>query len=86
MSKDAIIATGDVLKINDTKTYSLIVTGDINKDGKVNIKDLVRMRKYLLVKNSLDDVEKLAADCNLDDQELSIKDMVRMRVIILTQN
>ena len=63
----------------------LIVKGDVNSDGVVNIKDVIELRKYLLMKNNLNEVEQLAADTDLDGKTIGIKDLVRMRIIVLTQ-
>lgn len=79
------IATGDILETESGNKYTLIVRGDLNKDGKVDIKDLVKMRKFLLLGNNLDESEKMAADTNIDGKEISIKDLVKMRIILLTQ-
>ena len=79
------IATGDILETESGNKYTLIVRGDLNKDGSVDIKDLVKMRRYLLLGNSLDESEVMAADTNLDGKEISIKDLVKMRIILLTQ-
>ena len=79
------IATGDILETESGNKYTLIVRGDLNKDGKVDIKDLVKMRKFLLLGNNLDESEEMAADTNIDGKEISIKDLVKMRIIILTQ-
>lgn len=79
------IATGDILETESGNKYTLIVRGDLNKDGKVDIKDLVKMRKFLLLDNNLDESEEMAADTNIDGKERSIKDLVKMRIILLTQ-
>ncbi len=84
LAEEDSIATGDVLTIKGTnKKYTLIVTGDINSDGKVNSGDLVRIRRYLLNLKQLSNIEKLAADANLDGKEVGTSDMVRIRKIIL---
>lgn len=83
ISQDDIIATGDVLETEAGDEYIIIVPGDINKDGQVNLKDFIKMRIYLLLENNLDDIEKLAADCNNDNQPIGVKDYIRMRLIIL---
>ena len=83
IEEDDIIATGDILITQSGDQYTLIVPGDINKDGTVNIKDIVKMRKYLLEGDNLDEVELIAADCNLDGKEISIKDFVVMRMLVL---
>lgn len=77
------IATGDILQTTTGINYTLIVNGDINKDGDVNIKDVIKLRQYLLKRNNLDEQELLAADCNLDGKSISIKDLIRMRLIAL---
>lgn len=83
IADDEKIATGDVLKTKSGKEYILIVTGDINKDGVVNIKDIINLRKYILLGNNLDNTELIAADTNLDGKEINIKDLVKMRIIVL---
>ena len=80
LSKD-IISTGDILKY-DSKEFTLIVSGDVNKDGDCGIRDLVSLRKYLLDYTKYDTIEEMAADTNQDDS-LDIKDLVGMRKIIL---
>ena len=83
LKQDDIIATGDVLTTEAGDNYTIIVPGDINKDGKVDLKDFIKMRIYLLLENNLDDIEMLAADCNNDNQPIGVKDYIRMRLIIL---
>ncbi len=80
LSKD-IISTGDILKY-DNKEYTLIVSGDVDKDGNCGIRDLVSLRKCLLDYTKYDTIEEMAADTNQDDN-LDIKDLVGMRKIIL---
>lgn len=80
------IATGDKLRKSTGEEYTLIVSGDINNDGDVNIKDIIRLRKYLLERNNLDENSLLAADCNLDGKDISIKDLIRMRLIALERD
>lgn len=86
LQEDDKIATGDKLKTATGKEYILIVNGDINNDGDVNIKDIIRLRKYLLERNNLDNNSLLAADCNLDGKDISIKDLIRMRLIALERD
>ena len=81
------IATGDKMITNTGEEYTLIVAGDISKDGDINIYDLNRLRICLLTGNiNLDEEQKLAADCNLDGKEIGIMDLVRLRILILTKN
>ena len=80
-----IIATGDILRTSAGTEYTLIVTGDINEDGDVNIKDIVKLRKYILLRNNLNAMEMIAADTNLDEKDINIKDLVNMRIIVLSK-
>jgi len=57
----------------------------MNKDGKLNLKDLVKMRKYFLDGNNLDENEMLSADCNFDGK-INLKDLVKMRLMLLNQD
>lgn len=79
------IATGDILTTSAGDKYTIIVTGDLNKDGKLNLKDLVKMRKYFLDGNNLDENEILAANCNFDGK-INLKDLVKMRLMLLNQD
>ena len=80
-----IIASGDILTTKSGKKYTLIVAGDLTKDGKVTVDDFTRMRLYLLGLRKLDDVEKMSADANCDGEKISIDDYIRIRILILQQ-
>lgn len=63
--------------------YTLLAAehmGDVNKDGKFNVSDLVSMQKYLLGAGKLTDWE--FADMNFDDS-IDVYDMVLMRKLIV---
>ena len=85
LTEEESIATGDILQMESGQEYKLIVKGDVNSDGVANIKDVIVLRKYLLMKNNLNEVEQLAADTDLDGKTIGIKDLVRMRIIVITQ-
>ena len=78
-----IVATGDILELQSGNKYTLIVKGDVNSDGKVNISDLVRTQNFILGRRTATDLEKEAADANLDKQQITIKDLVRIQIMIL---
>ena len=79
------IATGDILTTSAGDKYTLIVAGDINKDGKVDLKDLIKIRKSILDDSNLETNEGLAADCN-SDGKINLKDLVKIRLMILNQD
>ncbi len=80
------IATGDILVTDGGEEYTLIVNGDINKDGDVNIKDVMKLRRYLLKRNNLDEISLLAADCDLDGKSINTRDLIKMRLIVLERD
>lgn len=77
------VATGDILKLQSGREYTLIVKGDLNSDGMVNIVDLVRTQNAILKRRQLTEIEQLAADANYDKEQITIKDLVRIQIIIL---
>ena len=83
LKDEDIIATGDILQLKNEAEYVIIVAGDINRDGKVTTYDLSAFRRYILGIRKFDEIESLAADINVDKQELGVKDYTRMRIEIL---
>ena len=77
------VATGDILKLTSGREYTLIVKGDLNSDGTVNIIDLVRTQNAILKRRQLTEIEELAADANYDKEQITIKDLVRIQMTIL---
>lgn len=61
---DGIVKTGMVLKLHDL-TFTLLVTGDLNNDGKFNQIDLNRIIRNI-DKEDITDAEKIIADLNGD--------------------
>lgn len=78
------IATGDILQIGDTQ-YTLIVRGDIDKDSKITIKDLILLRQQIIGEKTLEDTAKTAGDIDLNEK-IDARDIVKLRKLILTNN
>lgn len=69
-----IIASGDKLKIKtdrEEKTYTLIIYGDVNGDGKIAATDYVAIKNHIMDIKKLNDFEKLCADANRDGKVLA---------------
>ena len=83
LSENDLVATGDILELKTGEKYTLIVKGDLNSDGIVNVTDLVRTQNYILKRRTLTEIEELAADANRDKQPITIMDLVRIQILIL---
>ena len=83
LGENDIVATGDVLQLENEQQYTIIVAGDINKDGKITVYDYTTVRRTILRLRELNEIEALAADINLDNKEIGVKDYTRMRIELL---
>ena len=85
---DGKIATGDKVIIKNTSgtetyTYNIIIYGDVNGDGAVNIKDLIVIQKNILNMNAVEGIYASAADTNRDGSCANIKDLIMVQKVIL---
>ncbi len=85
---DGKVATGDKVVIKNTNgtetyTYNVIIYGDVNGDGAVNIKDLIVIQKNILNMNPVGGIFASAADTNRDGSCANIKDLIMVQKVIL---
>ena len=82
----ALIGTGLLFKIMDgaavKKTYTAVVTGDINGDGKVTLTDFVQLKAHILGKSTLSGAYASAADLN-GDGKITLTDFVKAKAHLL---
>lgn len=75
------IGTLSILKITYNnvliKEFKLIVKGDINPSGRIDISDVVKMCNKMFGKENLDMYQMMAADMN-DDSRIDITDVVKL--------
>jgi len=72
LSSDDVVITGTLVRLMSGETVkeeiSIAVTGDVYADGKIDIKDVIRIKQYLSDKNiPISNAELKAADINSDD-------------------
>ncbi|MBR3152160.1 MAG: hypothetical protein IKF52_00885 [Clostridia bacterium] len=76
-----IVKTGDKITVinqdNTETTYTLIVSGDVNKDGQTDIKDIFAINRYRRGKGTLENECIKAGDVN-EDGNTDIKDMFKI--------
>lgn len=79
------LSTGDVITIvngNDTFTYNVVIKGDPNGDGNINVQDLLRIQKYILGYAELTGSYQKAGDTN-QDGIVNVVDLLRVQKHIL---
>ena len=72
-SSSSIVATGYT-----AGSYTIVVRGDVNGDGKVKATDYVKVKNYILGTTKLSTYQKLAADVN-DDGKVKSTDYVKIK-------
>lgn len=87
ISENKILSTGMILnlKSNGEKKYTLIIYGDNNGDGNIDIIDLLKVQKDILGVNKLSDGYKEASDVNRDGV-VDIIDLLKIQKHILGVN
>jgi len=75
------IKTGDEFE-KDGITYTVVIYGDINKDGKVTTLDALTIKRYELGKISLDSMQIEAADIE-NNNKVTEKDALEVQKFIL---
>ena len=76
-SESAKIRTGMIVKKGDVN-FRIAVKGDINDDGKVNVSDIILMRRYLVGMISLEKYQIKAGDLN-NDGRIGTTDVINLR-------
>lgn len=81
LNENDVISTGTTIKVGSLQ-YTLIVIGDIDKDGEITINDLAEEKLHLIDNKLLTGVKEKAADVD-DDGEITINDVAQMKLILI---
>lgn len=82
---DAILGTGYTVTISNSKgnkTYTIVINGDTNGDGKTSAVDLLHVQKVLLGTYNLNNAYYEAGDTN-DDGKISAIDLLQVQKVLL---
>lgn len=77
-----VLATGMKIKVGKTLEYTLIVTGDIDGDGIVEVNDLAKVKLHLIEKESLTGIYLKAGDVD-NDKEITINDGAQIKLVMI---
>lgn len=82
----SLISTGSVIKLMNgnitANSYTIIITGDINGDGKINVSDMIQIKSQILNIKKLEGGYSKAADTN-NDGKINITDFIQIKSHIL---
>ena len=85
LTDKSYITTGTKIKIvtaMETKSFTMIVNGDLSGDGAITILDLLQIQKYLLGDKKLTKESTLAADTS-GDGKVTILDLLQVQKYLL---
>lgn len=89
LSDTDVVGTGMVAGIMNgssiVKKYTIIVTGDTNGDGKINITDMIAVKACTLKKSDLSGAYEKAGDVN-GDGKINITDFIKIKAAILKKD
>lgn len=89
IANSSLISTGSYIDVSfggNTQRYYIMVTGDVNSDGKLSIFDIVKINNHIVYNDKkLVGIYAIAADYNGDD-DVSIFDIVKINNKILGGN
>ena len=87
ISSNSKLATGMTLNLtsNGTSKYTIVIYGDNNGDGEIDIVDLLKVQKSLLKVSTLTDGYEKASDVNKDGV-VDIVDLLKIQKHILNVN
>ncbi len=71
------LVTGMTVKIGSESEYVILITGDINEDGRADFQDILQINKHRLNKKKLDGMNLLAGDVNKDGK-VDFQDILRI--------
>lgn len=79
---EEVLATGDKVTITsgeESKTFTVVIYGDLNGDGIINSGDLLKMRQHLIGTITLKNEFNIAANLTKTDAVINSGDLLKLR-------
>ena len=58
------------------QTYQLVVYGDVNGDGQINVLDMIKVNRHILELSKISGCYLVAADANRAEDGVNVLDMI----------
>ncbi len=82
IGENDLVATGMKLKVGANTEFTLVVTGDIDGNGKITVTDLAKIKMHQVSLNILTGEFEMAADVN-GDGSISATDIAQIKLVIV---
>ena len=78
LADSEIITTGTILNIDNGRSYTIAVNGDITQNGQITLEDITQIKLYLVGRRNLTELEQKAADVNTTG-DVTVTDLTQMK-------
>lgn len=84
LTENDVLATGMKIKVGKTLEYTLVVTGDIDGDGIVEVNDLAKVKLHLIEKDreTLSGIYFKAGDVD-NDEQITVNDCAQIKLVMI---
>lgn len=82
LKDEDVIETGTVLKLGESQSYTLIVRGDIDGNGKVSLNDLAKLKLHYIEMETLTGNSLKAADVD-GNGNVSMVDLAQIKLALI---
>lgn len=82
LANTELIGTNIKLALSNGIQYTLIVTGDVNGDGKISVTDVLKIKKKIVSLEELDIPYKRAGDIN-NSNDITTTDLVKVKKVLV---
>lgn len=82
LQEGEIITTGTTIKVDNNRSYQVIVSGDITGTGTITTTDISKLKLHLVGKVLLNETEEKAADINYTG-DVTLTDLSQMKSTVI---